>query len=204
MQHEELYVGDLYARRLQLLKPVWDGLTVDLASARPSGSFVPVMTQVPGSTAIYVWGFQPDDDQYLFMNFHNSMRSPTASYSDTYDKNDMTDPVIRTHLHWMPNDDAVGDVVIQFEYQVSVLHEGMQDPVLVEKVVTTPGAIAEQITGLTEIPNDELTQQSIIVCRIARMGSDVRDTYTGTMLGFSIDAYVPIDSLGAENRWGDE
>lgn len=49
--------------------------------------------------------------------------------------------------------------------------------------------------------NRDYLESSVLLCRIARVGGDSRDTFTGVAFGLSFDIHLQIDSPGSVTEY---
>lgn len=114
---------------------------------------------------------------------------------------------IRPHIHWSPgNSTNTGNVKWQLEYSWS---NAVNAPDNVFEASTTLTAVqaasgtpyTHQIAQFPGIDGTGMRDSSVLLCRIARVGDDVADTFTGAAYGISFDLHYQIASSGSVTEY---
>lgn len=113
------------------------------------------------------------------------------------------------HIHWAPEDNAVGVVVWGLEY--SWVEYDAATPLAFPStsiVTATSGSLGNDankhmITSFGSITpsNSQDNISSILVVRLFRNSSNASDTYTGGAFGLSFDLHIEKNTTGSRSEW---
>jgi hypothetical protein len=194
---ELLRTGDIEAAFSALsftqVAPAWTDKTVSLATAARLGFSDPAWEKFAddgaGSTGIYLPHFSASqsNEVYFDLQLPHGLRSENT---------------IKLHLHWAPVTADVGNVFWELEYLKSSRTGSPGNSTVIQIAATTKGtAKMEQVTSLVHLSN--LDDSDIVICRLARVGGDAADTYTGKAAGVSVDAHINLERFGSETEYPD-
>jgi hypothetical protein len=187
---ERLMTGDpeedFAPRQLSQALHGWQDVKTSLATASRLGfsdpSWAKFTDNGQGSTGIYLPHFSAAQNNEVFFD----IQLPHGHRGTA-----------KVHVHWAPVTTHVGNVVWEFEYAKSSRLASIGNSSVNTITVATRGtAKREQITPLLTI--DNLEDSDILICRLARLGGDVADTFTGLAAGMSIDAHVSMKHFGSD------
>jgi len=109
---------------------------------------------------------------------------------------------IRPHIHWCPTNTDNKRVFWRFSYEIKNMggvYSGFTD---IDKLVNASG-VAERhsITSFGILDMTGLEESSIIKWKIARIGNDGTDDYTGTVRLLEFDIHYRIGKIGSETEF---
>lgn len=194
------YVNELVNRRLSLnggtlvgqlklygLGVAWDDLRTPINALKLSGVKPPTWTDYKGSQVLAF------SDQAVLGNEEHaffSMQLP-HNYKEGTD--------ITVHVHWIPEDDAGGNVYWRLDHSWA----NIGDTFPAETTIYVAGAAgttadAHLMTTFADLTGTGKTISSMILCMIRRTSSNALDTYNGkSAYLLEVDAHYQIDSLGS-------
>jgi hypothetical protein len=125
-------------------------------------------------------------------------------FSDDYDRNSYVANELRVHIHWLPSTTNTGNCLWKLEHWVSRRDKAYADGDVVTTSVLAAanGAVKEQITSLVAIDAAGFLDSTCVVFRLYRDGDGATDTFTGVAMAISVDAHIPVYSLGSEEEYG--
>lgn len=164
--------------------PYWNDLRVSLGTGRPNTSPPTFSTFRNG---VQAWSFAANATEQLY--FEAQVPHGWSIGSE-----------IRPHIHWSPgNSTDTGSVVWQLEYTwQNAGNEVFPTTTTLSVTDAAAGvAYAHQIAGFGGVSAAGKRESSIFVCRIARVGGDAADTFTGAAFGISVDFHYLATALGS-------
>lgn len=112
---------------------------------------------------------------------------------------------LRPHIHWSPGNSAnTGSVVWELEYSWA---NAVNPPntygasTTLTATQAAAGAYGHQIAQFAGIDGTGKRESSVLLCRIARVGGDPGDTFTGAAFGISFDIHYQIESPGSVTEY---
>lgn len=164
---------------ITLTEPRWDDYTFPAQGLNPPGSTNdPDRDSDDGSLL-----FDADRDERIV----GSGQVPHATNLDSY---------LHPHVHWIATDDTAGDIVWQLDYKVF----NIGDPLPSEWTsidVVSPADQVHAISYFPEMPLVTAKMSTLIMWRLTRLGTDVRDTYPNDIKFLSFDVHYQKDKFGS-------
>lgn len=109
---------------------------------------------------------------------------------------------VELHIHWAPMTTDNGNVVWEYEYSAAAINGTFPAPTTSTSTDAADGTqYKHQVHDLVTISGSGLGISSMILVRIARLGSDGADTFTGTAALLEIDLHYQINSLGSDDEY---
>ena len=167
----------------------WDDLRVPAQNTRlnPTKSEPEFAVWLDG---LYAFHFKPTnaDDESL----HFAAQLP-HSYKEGTD--------IDCHVHWSPDNTDTGDVVWELEYTFISINGTFPASTTVTAVDAADGVDNKhQLTAITDIDGTGIGISAMLVGRLTRLTSDIRDDFTGNAILHEIDFHFQKDSIGSRQE----
>lgn len=174
---------------------VWDDLRVPLSIAA-KGTLVTSFEAFLGETYLEYFKDGGTDALYFVVQLPHSWKEGTTIYP---------------HIHWTPKTpgaDGANGVVWELEYTWANNGE-----TFVTTPVITASTISPALSGNLVANRHYITPlgsgivgtgkkiSSMLVCRIARIGSDSGDTYTGKAGALEVDFHYQVDTFGSREEY---
>lgn len=187
--------------KVDIHKDAWSDMFGTFTSAKLTGSNQPTWTKIKddgsGSTGVYGYAFSPTLLNELWVDFHlnHDYKVGTAFYP---------------HIHWAPTNTDTGTVRwgIEWSYAHRTGHTGGGPTAFGTTTITyieqaAPGVVNQHMVAEVAAPGITLTAAEpdmVILARVFRDAAHVNDTFTGSALGFFLDAHYQIDRHGTLNK----
>lgn len=166
----------------------WNDLRVSLSTGKPNTSPPTFSTFRNG---VQAWAFGPSVTEQLY--FEAQMPHGWVIGSE-----------VRPHIHWSPgNSTNAGSVVWELEYTwQNAANEVFPATTVVTATQAAAGAAyAHQIASFPAVSGTGKRESSVFLCRIARLGGNAGDTFTGSAFGISVDFHYMAQSLGSVSEY---
>lgn len=175
---------------------VWDDLRVPLSIAA-KGSLATSFEVFLGGTYLEFFDATSIDELYFVVQLPHSWKEGTTIYP---------------HIHWTPNTSGASNangVVWHLEYTWANNGETFPTPTTITTSTIQPTlsgnlvANRHYISSLgSGIDGTGKKISSMLVCRIARIGTDSGDTYTGKAGALEVDFHYQVDTFGSREEYG--
>lgn len=182
-----------YHGRIKYVPPYWDDLRVPLTAAR-AGSNPPTFQQfIPsaaGYSGVYAWHFSATITEELFF----AVQLPHSWKEGS---------TIRPHLHWSGTTAGPPprDVRWQLEWGRAGINQFFPATASVsDMVVVAQNQNYHQIDAFTPITMTGQLISSMLICRLARYGNSVLDTYPAAAVALEIDFHYQLDTPGSRQE----
>jgi hypothetical protein len=188
-EHIEELTQYVLARDDSLL--TWDDLRVDVTSGTTGNLNPPDLETFRDGIIAKAFAPNATEQVYFDVQLPHTWKEGTG---------------IRPHVHWSPGSSTnTGDVVWRLEYTWAnaVNAPGNTFPATTTLNVTqaAAGAYAHQIAQWDEIAGTGKRLSSVLMCRLARIGGDAADTFTGDAYALSIDFHIQCQPFGSEEEY---
>ena len=175
-----------------VFEQTWEDMRVSPTTARGGASppsFSKFLDDGAGSAGVWTWEFSHDQNESIQFE----IQLPHAWVQGTG---------IEPHVHWAPETGAAGDVVFEFEYTLAAPNGTFINTVIDTITVPADGtAYKHQIDAFADIDMTDLPISTIVLCRMARKGSDAADTYGDSVYLLSFDFHHLRNSNGSDLRY---
>lgn len=139
----------------------------------------------------FAWGFDANADSTHALHF-------MAQLSHRY----KVGPNLIAHIHWSPPTTNTGVVRWKLSYWLASIDGTMAGPYYFWVNDAGDGtAYKHQLANFGTINGSTLGVSSMIIGRVARVGTAAADTYTGSAYGWEIDFHFEIDSPGTREEY---
>lgn len=165
----------------------WNDLRVALSTGRPNTS-PPTFTTF--RNGVQAWSFAANSTEQIY--FESQL--PHGWGPDTE---------VRPHIHWSPGN-STNTGAVKWELEYSWGNVGGAFPATSTLSVTqaaTGTAYAHQLAALGSLDGTGMRDSSVFVCRLARVGGDPADTFTGAAFGVSVDFHYYAARLGSVTEY---
>jgi len=162
--------------------PLWDDLRVSLHTTT-LGAAAPSLTSYRDGLSVY--GFSKTIDQSVIFD----VQLPHGWIDGS---------TIHPHIHWATgNYTGTGTVRWILEYSWANIGASFGASTTLTKDVAGPGAAYRHVlTSFATIDGTGKTASSILLCRLARLGANVADTFDDIAYGITVDFHIQYDSMG--------
>jgi len=173
---------------------MWDDLRVPINSIKVSGTKPPTWTSYKGGEVLAF------SDQAILGNEENVFF--TIQLPHTYKEG--TD--IICHVHWVPEDNAGGDVYWALSYSWASVDTAFPAATTIYKAsaagTTTDAHILSTFATIDGDPAGvNFLISSMLICQLRRNSSDIKDTYTGkSAYLLEFDVHYQVDALGSTSE----
>jgi hypothetical protein len=152
-------------------------------------AWVAAIIMAPFSRGVFLWAFGADTDQELFF---------TAQLPHGYVEG--TD--LHVHVHWVPSDATAGNVTWSLEYLMTTEGVVVGGTSIISATGAATGAAPKHIlTDIGVIAGAALKISSMVVGRIARLGTAGTDTYPNPAFLLEIDFHFQVNTLGSTSEF---
>ena len=173
---------------------IWDNLRVPINSVKVSGTKPPTWTSYKGGEVLAF------SDQAIAGNEENVFF--TIQLPHTYKEGSD----IYCHVHWVPEDNAGGDVYWALSYSWASVDTAFPAATTIYKAsaagTTTDAHILSTFATIDGDPAGvNFLISSMLICQLRRNSSDVKDTYTGkSAYLLEFDVHYQVDALGSTSE----
>ena len=164
----------------------WEDLRVPISGVRLPAANAPTWIAYKGSQVLAFDGTSTDTIFFVAQMPH--------TYKEASD--------IKAHVHWVPEDNTAGNVKWQFTYSWVGAGAAFPSETTVTKIGATPEVTDQHtITNIVDITAIDDGTSSMILCSLARLGSDPQDTYDAKdVYLLEVDFHFQKDTLGSRQE----
>jgi hypothetical protein len=170
-------------KTLELQESVWDDLNVGGVTLRQGAANQPSLINFD-TTTILVYSFSSSATNELHGNFeiiHNYKEGTN----------------LKPHLHWYPQNTNTGNVLWRLEYTIESIIGTVVNGTIDLLVAANGTAWQGQFDTWTDITGTSVQIGDQFHFRLARIGGDATDTYTGNAAIATFGLHYEIDTMGS-------
>ena len=165
---------------------MWDDVRVPLLSAKLGGITDPNLAKVKddgaGSVGVYAYHFDKakDEELFFFVELPHSVKIASQ---------------VSPHVHWSPIDGNAGEVIFELEFTAADVNGTFGNTTVITVLGECNGvAYKNQLVAFADQTGGYPSRSYL--CRIARLGTDVADTYDNDVIIYFADFHFEMDTLG--------
>jgi hypothetical protein len=161
---------------------VWDDLRCSLHTGTVAAS-APSLTNIRDGLYSYAFSATLDNAVHFDVQLPHGWAVGTSIYP---------------HIHWSNGASTSGGVTrwaLEYAWANMTAAFGASTTLTVDATTPTT-AYTHTLTSFGAITGTGKTDSSVLICRIARLGSHGNDTNTAVAFGLSVDFHIQLDSMG--------